>query len=122
MGLAVVVSMVSRAPPWLRIGELMHELLLGFRWGGQRGRACRQRCAEHAMRGNAGASDHGDISRGAIDEMEDGTSSTLLQHAIGSRSDEGDAGDPGAMAIRKTRGGWSGPWVRHWRISLRALD
>ena len=25
--------------------------------------------------------------------MEDGTSSTLLQHAIGSRSDEGDAGD-----------------------------
>jgi hypothetical protein len=43
-------------------------------------------------------------SRGRINEMEDGTSSALLQRAIGSRSEEGDAGDPGAMAIRKTRG------------------
>jgi hypothetical protein len=54
-GLAIVVSMVSRAPPWLHMGELMHELLLGFRWGGHRGRACRQRCAGRAMRGNIGA-------------------------------------------------------------------
>jgi hypothetical protein len=55
LGLAVVVSMVSRAPPWLRMGELMHELLLGFRWGGQRGRACRQRCVGRTMRGTTGA-------------------------------------------------------------------
>jgi hypothetical protein len=55
LGLAVVVSMVSRAPPWLRMGELMHELLLGFRWGGQQGRACQQWCAGRAMRGNTGA-------------------------------------------------------------------
>jgi hypothetical protein len=42
-----------------------------------------------AMGGNAGASDHGDISRGGINEMEDRTSSALLQRAIGSRSEEG---------------------------------
>lgn len=38
---------------------------------------------------NTGAGDHGDISRGGIDEMEDRTSSALLQRAIGSRSEEG---------------------------------
>jgi hypothetical protein len=36
--------------------------------------------------------------------MEDGTSSALLQRAIGSRSVEGDAGDPGRHGYPQDKG------------------
>jgi hypothetical protein len=55
--------------------------------------------------------------------MEDGTSSALLQRAMGSRSEKGDAGNPGAMAIHKNKGeAGADLGCSHGGISSRALD
>jgi hypothetical protein len=87
------------------IGLRVSQSVMQWAEGALDGAQIRDEQREESVEEGAGASDHGDISRGGIDEMEDGTSSALLQRAMGSRSKKGDAGNLGAMAIRKNKGG-----------------